>query len=129
MNSVDVVDPECPQYRGRVEIGDRFCGMCGQEILAERQVSTADRNDDIFEILQPTLAYYGITLILLATYKLTSAFPDGFEGMAAITVIDTTIILVFWLLSYRQLLPLFSLKNVKVRLVLVTIVGAMAGSV
>jgi uncharacterized protein len=129
MNSVDVADPDCPQCHGHVQIGDRFCGMCGQEIFGKQQASTADHNEDVFEILQPTLAYYGVTLILLAAYKLTSAFPEGFEGMVAITVIDTAIVLIFWLLFYRQLLPLFSLKDVKSGLLLVTVISAMAGSV
>ncbi|HMG92699.1 MAG TPA: CPBP family intramembrane glutamic endopeptidase [Chryseolinea sp.] len=129
MNSAEVVQPTCPHCNGIVQLDDSFCGTCGKEIIALQLVHSVDHSEDAFTVLQPTLAYYGITLLLLATYKLTSVFPEGFDGMVAITIIDTLIVLTFCVLFYRQLLPLFSLRNVKPELVALTALCAMVGSV
>jgi membrane protease YdiL (CAAX protease family) len=127
MDNVEVIQPTCPHCSGIVQQGDHFCGTCGKEIRALEQ-DFADR-EDAFTILQPTLAYYGITLLILATFKLTSLFPEGFKGMLAITIIDTIIVVAFWSLSFRELRPLFSFKNVQSKLVALTIVSAMVASV
>ena len=128
MDSVEAVQSTCPHCNGIVQLNDSFCGTCGKEIIATRHDSV-DHSEDAFTILKPTLAYYGITLVLLATYKLTSVFPEGFDGMVAITIIDTLIVLMFWVLFHSQLRPLFSLKTIKLGLLALTVLCAMIGSV
>ena len=112
---------DCPGRR-------QFCGTCGKEIVAA-QYNALSYREDAFTILSPTLAYYGITLLLLATYKLTTLFPDGFEGMVAITIIDTIIVLAFSALFFRQLKPLFSFENVRPKLVAMIVTCAIGGAV
>ena len=121
-------EPRCAHCRSLVKENDRYCGDCGKEIIAE-QKRMVNQHDDAFTILTPTLAYYGITLLLLATYKLTPVFGFGFEGMLAITVIDSLIVLTFWAIYFSELKPLFSIKRVNVKLVAVTIGGAMVASI
>jgi uncharacterized protein len=129
MDSADVIQPTCPHCNGIVHHDDSFCGACGKEIVVVQNADALAHSEDAFEALKPTLAYYGITLLLLASYKLTSLFPGGFDGMLIVTVIDTAIVLTFWILFHRQLLPLFSIKNIKPGLVALTVLGAMVGSV
>lgn len=59
---------------------DRFCGHCGKELAIVSEHVPAIRGD-VLQILTPTLAYYFITLLLVATYGLTDVFPEGFEGL------------------------------------------------
>jgi membrane protease YdiL (CAAX protease family) len=128
MNDAEIAQPLCPHCGTIVQQGDNFCGACGKDIKANLTTS-ADHHQDVFEILKPTLAYYGITLLLLATYKLTSLFPDGFEGMLGITIIDTTIVVAFWMLFSRELRPLFSFRNVKLKTIALTVMCAAVGAV
>jgi uncharacterized protein len=114
----------CPHCQSEVNLNDRFCGQCGKEIkLAQTH------NEDVFVILSPMLIYYFITLILLATYKLTSLFPEGFSGMVTISIIDIALVIVFWGYSFRQLKPLFSVSGLSIRIFLLTTFGAGIGSV
>ena len=59
----------------------------------------------MFDVLTPTLAYYFITLLLLGIYKLTSVFPEGFEGIVVVTVIDVAIVIAFWGNYFQTLRP------------------------
>ena len=128
MDNIDVIQQSCPHCGVIVQAGDSFCGTCGKEIVAA-QYNALSYREDAFTILSPTLAYYGITLLLLATYKLTTVFPDGFEGMVAITIIDTVIVLAFSALFFRQIRPLFSFENVRPKLVAMMVTCAMGGAV
>jgi len=116
----------CPKCQGVIQETDTFCGHCGNLLAA-----TPDhvRREDVFDVLTPTLAYYFITLVLLCIYKLTSVFPEGFEGIVVITVIDVAIVIAFWGNYFQTLRPLFSLRGLSLKVMALTIVGAMVGSV
>jgi membrane protease YdiL (CAAX protease family) len=115
----------CPQCLGNIQELDDFCGHCGHELKHE----ASSLSDDIFEILRPTLTYYFITLVLLTTYKLTSAFPPGLDGMLIVSIIDIVVVLIFWYIDRERLTPLFSFTDLKFNILLLTIAGAIAGSI
>ena len=79
-------------------------------------------------VIKPTLIYYFATLILLAIYKLTGLFPDGIEGLIIVSVIDISIVIVFWVYFFQDLMPLFSLRRLDIKLILVTVIGAVMGA-
>ena len=128
MDNNDAVLHSCPHCGTNVQQDDTFCGACGKEITAAQNGSLSN-HDDAFAILGPTMLYYFITLLVLATYKLTSVFPAGFEGMVSITVIDTVIVLAFWAYFFRQLRPLFSLRKIKLPILALTVFCALVASV
>lgn len=107
-----------------IQQDDLFCGHCGKaKDLVEEEYR------DVFEVLQPTLLYYFLTLALLATYKFTPFFPEGLEGMLIVTVLDVIIVIAFWIHHNQEIKPLFSLSQIKVSILLLTIVGAVVGSI
>lgn len=61
-------------------------------------------------------------------YKFTPAFPYGFEGQVVISLIDIVILIAFALHARHDLAPLFSVSQLRFRLVVLTIAGALAGS-
>jgi uncharacterized protein len=103
---------------------DKFCGHCGNETSQETKVLT----EDVFSVLSPALLYYFITLILLATYKLTPLFPDGFEGMLIISLIDVAMVFSFWMYAFDEIKPMFSLKGFSFTVASLTVAGALMGS-
>jgi membrane protease YdiL (CAAX protease family) len=115
----------CPHCQGTVSATDSFCGHCGKEL----KVTVAETLEDVFSTLQPTLLYYFITLILLATYKFTNTFPPGLEGMIFVTLVDVFIVIAFWANYYENLKPLFSFSGLSFKLIVLTILGAITGSV
>lgn len=115
----------CANCGVSVKITDTFCSQCGRELK-----TTAPRiREDVFTTLTPSLLFYFGTLILLMVYKFTPAFPDGFEGQLAISVLDIGIVIAFWIYAKRELAPLFSLSGLRIKLILLTVIGALAGSV
>jgi uncharacterized protein len=103
---------------------EKFCGYCGHEVALEVVVK-----EDAFVVIQPTLIYYFVTLILLGVYKLTTLFPEGIEGIIIISVIDIAVVIGFWGYFFHDLKPLFSLKKLELKLVFLTVVGAGVGAV
>lgn len=118
-------EPVCIHCAAPVKATDFFCSHCGRELK-----STARHpREDVFTTLTPSLLFYFVTLILLMVYKFTPVFPDGFEGQVAIAVLDTGIVIAFWIYSKRELAPLFSVSGLRIKLVLLTVLGALAGSI
>lgn len=103
---------------------DIFCGQCGRELAPALQQARGDA----FAALTPALVYYFLTLFLLMVYKFTPAFPSGFEGQVVISLIDIVIVIAFALHARHDLAPLFSVSQLRFRLVVLTIAGALAGS-
>src|SRR5258708_38081859 len=83
----------CPNCSSAVSSDDIFCGHCGKDL----NHNPKERFEDVFTTLTPALLYYFITLLLLATYKFTNAFPSGLEGLVAVTIIDILIVITFWI--------------------------------
>jgi membrane protease YdiL (CAAX protease family) len=117
----------CLHCNNVVGLDDKFCGSCGHEILPS--LKTAHVHEDVFTTLWPTLLYYGITLLLLALYKLSDLFGNGFEDLLAITIIDVTIVIVFWGLYFRELKPLFYISRIKIKHASLTVAGAIGGAI
>lgn len=115
----------CKNCQHVVNSDDRFCGQCGKEL----HTVSKENLEDVFDTLKPSLLYYFITLLLLASYKLTSVFPVGLEGMVGVTIVDVLIVIVFWIHDYRNLRPLFSFANVSLKILTLTVIGAVVGSV
>lgn len=115
----------CPHCNGEVSSADTFCGHCGRELKKD----FSKGGEDVISELVPALLYYGITLILLATFKFTSFFPQGLEGMVGVTIIDVLIVIAFWVHNHREISPLFSLANIELKIVGLTMIGAIVGSV
>lgn len=101
---------------------DRFCGHCGKEIPVVSDSPVVE--NDVLETLTPTFAYYFITLVLLATYRLTDIFSEGFEGLAIISVIDTIFVIIFWVFYFKELRPLFSVRGLSIVVMSLTVAGA-----
>lgn len=114
---------QCEQCNGSIAPTDRFCGHCGKEIVNVPENAPAGKKD-VLQMLTPTLGYYFITLMLLATYGLTDLFPQGIEGLAAISVIDVILVIIFWAFYFREMKPLFSISRVNMVVMGLTIAGA-----
>ncbi len=122
---MDTNNSHCPHCQSAISATDTFCGQCGKEITtSEREF----HREDVFVIIQPTLLYYFITLILLACYKFTNLFPRGSEGMTIITILDVLIVVAFWVQNYKEVRPLFSLSKINLKVMILTLLGAVAAS-
>lgn len=118
---------QCQRCDGIVVSSDRFCGHCGLEITNASEIASVPKGDVLNE-LTPTLAFYFITLVLIATYGLTDIFPEGFEGLVIISVIDISLVLIFCGFYIKELTPLLSLRHIKVGVMALTVAGsAIAG--
>jgi len=117
-------DPTCPACGMVIKVSDKFCGHCGVELTGEQpQVK-----EDVFSVLGPSLGYYFFTLVLLAIYKLTPIFPEGFEGLAIISALDVTVVIAFFIYLFHDMKPVLSFKGFSFKVALLTIVGALLGS-
>jgi membrane protease YdiL (CAAX protease family) len=119
-----IIHPTCSRCGHVVREQDTFCGSCGSEVKSTLKAEQVD----VFKSLRITLLYYFITIILLIIYKLTPAFEGGFNGMVVVSVIDVGIVIAFWIYCARDLAPLFSLSKIKVDILGLTILGAIAGA-
>ena len=115
----------CLDCKATVKRTDVFCPNCGREL----SVNVHESREDVFTTLTPILLYYFGTLILLMSYKFTPVFPDGFEGQVVVSVIDIGIVIGFWIYARHELAPLFSLSGLSVKLIFLTLLGALTGSV
>jgi membrane protease YdiL (CAAX protease family) len=113
----------CIGCGGEIRPEDRFCGSCGTSLIAD----DAQPSRDAFTVLTPSLVYYFLTLTLLAAYKLTDIFDAGFESFLGVTIADTLIIIIFWIIARKDLAPLFAFKGIRISVVLLTIAGAILG--
>lgn len=118
------VNLQCTKCSQGLQSGEKFCGYCGQEV----EIGEVPVQEDAFEVIKPTLLYYFVTLILLSVYKLTEAFPEGIEGQLVISVVDILIVLAFWTYFFRPLAPLFSLKNLQLKILFLTLIGTVASA-
>lgn len=116
----------CAHCSGALQPDEKFCGYCGHEVSVSTDVPP---HADVFEILTPTLIYYFATLLLLAVYKFTDVFPEGIKGLVIVSVIDVVIVLAFWGNFFHHLRPLFSLKQVHLKILATTIAAACVGAV
>jgi membrane protease YdiL (CAAX protease family) len=114
----------CVNCKTEVQAADRFCGHCGSTLQAERAKPQAD----VFSLLTPSLTYYFLTLALLATYKLTTVFGDDFQGFVIVNAIDVAIVLVFAIMAWKDIRPLFSFSGFRFSIAALTVVCALAGS-
>ena len=117
---------KCKHCGAALNEADKFCGNCGKWV---EEIVPAHHHSDVFERLSPVLLYYFITLILLSVYKFTDTFPQGFDGMLAVSVIDIVIVIIFWINNSSEIKPLFSFAGFRFKIALLTIVGALIGSV
>lgn len=120
-----ISESTCMHCGAPAKITDIFCSYCGRELSA----TVAPPREDVFTTLAPSLLYYFATLILLMVYKFTPAFPEGFEGQVAISLLDIGIVIAFCIYARRELAPLFSVSRLSVKIMLLTVVGALVGSV
>jgi uncharacterized protein len=125
MNPLDEGLLYCPSCGSVAKATDTFCGQCGKEIFLKDKYIV---KEDVFKTLLPTLLYYFTTLILLAAYKLTSIFPEGVEGILWITVLDILIVIIFWANSFDETKRLFSFANLRLKVITLTVIGAIVGS-
>ncbi len=117
----------CQHCDGIITSSDRFCGHCGIEIANAPELAPA-RKEDVLKVLTPTLTFYFTTLVLIATYGLTDLFPEGFEGLVIISVMDIILVIIFCGFYLRELRPLLSLYNIKAGVMALTVAGsAIAG--
>jgi membrane protease YdiL (CAAX protease family) len=114
----------CAHCGASVKTTDVFCSHCGRELKA----TAPQPREDVFTTLSPALLYYFGTLILLMVYKFTPAFPEGFEGQVVISLLDIGIVIAFWIYARRDLAPLFSFSGLRTKIILLTVIGALAGS-
>jgi uncharacterized protein len=113
----------CQYCNEKISATDVFCGQCGKAVS-----ETVTHKEDVFSALQPALIYYFITFLLLATYKLTSIFPEGFDGLVIVSVIDVLIVLAFWYHNFDDLGGLWSFRRVKAGLLGTTILMAVVAA-
>lgn len=115
----------CKHCQSTLQVRDKFCGSCGNPV---EETIHSHVQADVFERLRPVLVYYFITLILLSVFKFTNLFPDGFQGMCIISLLDIAVTIIFWVDNRKEVASLFSFKNVQLKIVALTMVGALIGS-
>ncbi|TXH24623.1 MAG: hypothetical protein E6Q96_10105, partial [Cyclobacteriaceae bacterium] len=114
----------CPHCAEAIDRADVFCGSCGKEIISSEDTNS----EEVFSRLAPTLLYYFITLILLTIYKFTEVFPQGFDGLLIVSALDIIIVFVFWLNNHVEVGLLFRLRGLRLRVMMLTVAGAIIGS-
>jgi membrane protease YdiL (CAAX protease family) len=114
----------CTRCNSTLQPEEKFCGYCGQEVAVHDETV----GSDVFEAIKPTLIYYFVTLLLLIVYKFTDLLPHGVEGFFGISAVDTIVVVIFWGYFFRDLSPLFSLRRLHVKVLLLTITGACVGA-
>lgn len=124
-NTLGEVGLQCVHCNGVLQPNEKFCGYCGREVAVDGEVI----NEDVFQVIKPTLIYYFVTLVLLIVYKFTEVFPHGIEGLIGISIIDVIIVIIFWIYFFRDLKPLFSFGKLNVKVVALTIIGAFLGAI
>lgn len=113
---------QCLNCHATIRESDSFCGACGNAV---GKVEEQHSNEDIFNRIAPTLLFYFANLMLLAIYKLTTLFGEGFDGLLAVSIIDILMVIGFGLYFSKSLIPLFSLRSVKIHVLAMTIVSAV----
>lgn len=114
----------CNTCQAPLSGSERFCGNCGNEVKAEVAKSTPTP-----DAIAPAAWYYFATLILLASYKFTSAFPEGFTGSVLISVIDAVIVIGFWIHFRQSIASVFQLRGIRVGVILAIICCALGAAV
>jgi membrane protease YdiL (CAAX protease family) len=116
----------------------RYCSFCGSELNAVAQFCSScgksvvvpkDEGADPIETLMPVFIYYFVTLVILGVYKLTDIFGRGLSDFLVISVVDIIIVVGFCIYHYKSLVPLFSIRRVKPGIVLLVIMGCIAGAI
>jgi membrane protease YdiL (CAAX protease family) len=120
-----VTSLKCANCSSALQVNEKFCGYCGLEVAVEEVVV----KEDAFTVIKPTLIYYFATLFLLSLYKLTTLFPDGIEGLTIVSTIDIVITIGLWAYFFDNLKPLFSLRTLVLKLVLITLAGACVSAI
>lgn len=125
MEEININPLSCPYCSAIITKKDIFCGNCGQEIVQHE----VEASGNVFSLLQPTILYYFITLVLLAVYKFTEVFPDGLEGLLIVSALDVAIVLIFWLNNFSEVRPLFRWRGLSLKIMALTTIGATLGSI
>jgi membrane protease YdiL (CAAX protease family) len=124
---VSVIEgPVCSACRAPINLSDQYCGACGRAIAHEPSPVV---RQDVFEVLRPALAYYFLTLVILGIYKFTSVFPEGFEGIALVSLIDILVAIAFWMANASEMKALFSLKSIDYILMAKVLGASVVGGV
>ncbi|MFZ6010642.1 MAG: type II CAAX prenyl endopeptidase Rce1 family protein [Bacteroidota bacterium] len=118
------LERQCVACGHAVSESASFCSACGKPI---EHVTPGQL--DAMTVLTPTLIYYFVTLLLLGIYKFTNVWDSSFESTVVVTIFDVAIVVIFWILYGRSLAPLFSFKNVRIKIVLLVMLGCVAGAV
>jgi uncharacterized protein len=118
----DQVALQCPSCQANVVDSDAFCGACGKALSQPDEHHT---NEDIFNRIAPTLLFYFANLMLLAVYKLTPVFSEDFDGLIAVSIIDILMVTGFSIYFWKSLAPLFSLRFIKIHVLLGTMISAV----
>lgn len=113
----------CIGCGGEIRPDDRYCGTCGTSLIGDAPKPASDA----FALLTPSLVYYFVTLALLAAYKLTDLFPPDFESFLGVSIADTLIVVVFWVMARKEIAPLFSFQGFRISVALLTVGGAIGG--
>jgi uncharacterized protein len=114
---------QCPACQANIRESDSFCGNCGKAV---GKVEEHHSNEDIFNRIAPTLLFYFANLIVLAVYKLTPVFGEDFDGLIAVSIIDVSMVTGFSIYFWKSLIPLFSLRSLKIHVLGATMISAIA---
>jgi uncharacterized protein len=121
-----IADPVvlCMKCQCALDGTERFCGNCGQEVDLTSDPEVLD-----VASIKPSLTYFFVTLLVLASYKLTGIFPEGFEGSVLVSAIDLAVLLVFWYHFRKEITPLFSFAGFNIKVVALTISASFVAAI
>lgn len=122
----EVVGMTCGHCGAQAPIKARFCGGCGRELSP---AGKEDMHTDVFKALSPSLSYYFITLILLAAYKFSTIFPEGFEGFLVVCAIEIVMVVGYVWSSRDGSRSIYLPVNLKISVAILTMLGALALSI
>ncbi len=105
----------------------RFCSACGIALKAKYQQQNTTQNHEA--IVGQIIVFFVALVLIISLYGYTELFNPTFESSLLVDGIMAAVVLVFAALNYKGILKLYSLKNVRLPMILLLIIIMMITAV
>lgn len=122
-STVITPEPILHSCGGAIAEGDTFCAHCGKKIISEAYHSNIFLTRHMFILL----GYYGFCFILWLSLEYGDIINEPGD-FYLLQIFDAFITVLFGIVGFKSMLPLYSFKNVKLTRLLLYSVLAVAGS-
>jgi uncharacterized protein len=107
----------CSKCQTEIFITSRFCSKCGKLVKGSKSLDESNREYEYY--LYPILAYYFLSIAVIGVFSFGSFIPETLEFFLWFDVSYSLFTLGFTIFFYKDMLPLFSFKNVNLKPLLV----------